>query len=55
MTTDSADYCMFINEWAWSKSQVCLWLEVDMGSFGVRAWTEIVIWCAKAMCMLKVV
>ena len=33
MTTDSADYCMLVNEWAWSKSQVCLLrLEVDMGS-----------------------
>ena len=20
MTTDSADYCMLVNEWAWSKS-----------------------------------
>ena len=33
MTTNSADYCMLVNEWAWSKSQVCLLrLEVDMGS-----------------------
>jgi len=29
MTTDSADYCMLVNEWAWSKSRVCF-------SFGVR-------------------
>jgi len=27
----SADYCMLVNKWAWSKSQVCLLrLEVDM-------------------------
>ena len=33
MTTDSADYCMLVNEWAWSKSQVCLLTpEVDLGS-----------------------
>ena len=33
MTTDSADYCMLVNEWAWSKSQVwLLMLEVDLGS-----------------------
>ena len=33
MTTVSADYCMVINKWVWSKSQVCLLrLEVDMGS-----------------------
>ena len=55
MTTYSADYCMLINEWAWSESQVCLLrLEVDMVSlFRVRAWTEVEIWY---MCiiMLKV-
>ena len=33
MTTESVDYCMLVNEWAWSKSQVCLLkLEVDLGS-----------------------
>ena len=33
MTTESADYCMFVNEWAWSRSRVCLLrLEVDFGS-----------------------
>jgi len=26
MTTESADYCMLVNEWVWSKSQR---LEVD--------------------------
>ena len=32
MTTDSADYYMLVNEWAWLKSRVCLLrLEVDMG------------------------
>ena len=30
---DSADYCVLVNEWAWSKSRVhLLRLEVDMGS-----------------------
>ena len=24
IATDSADYCMLVNEWAWSKSRVCL-------------------------------
>ena len=24
MTTESADYCMFLTEWAWSRSRVCL-------------------------------
>ena len=57
MTTESADYYMLVNEWVWSKSQVCLLcLEVDFGfSFGVRAWTEIEIRCEKGMHMLKVV
>ena len=33
MQTESADYCMLVNEWAWSKSRVCLLrLEVDVGS-----------------------
>ena len=33
ITTESADYCMFVNEWAQSKSRVCLLrLEVYMGS-----------------------
>ena len=33
MTTNSADYCMLVNEWAWSKSRVCLLkLEMDAGS-----------------------
>ena len=33
MTTDSADFCMLVNEWVWSKSRVCLLrLEVDMGA-----------------------
>ena len=35
MATDSVDYCMLVNEWAWSKSQVYLHVirpEVDMGS-----------------------
>ena len=33
MTTESADYCMLVNEWVWSRSRVCLLrLEVDLGS-----------------------
>ena len=33
LTTDSADYCMLVNEWVWLRSQVCLLrLEVDLGS-----------------------
>ena len=33
MTTESADYCMLINEWAWLTSQVYLLrLEVDLSS-----------------------
>ena len=33
MTTESADYCMVVNEWAWLRSLVCLLrLEVDLGS-----------------------
>ena len=46
MTTESADYCMLVNEWAWSRSRVCLLgLEVDLRrfSFGVRAWTDMVV------------
>jgi len=33
MTTESTDYCMLVNEWAWLRSLVCLMLEVDLGSF----------------------
>ena len=33
MQTESADYCMVVNEWAWSRSRVCLLRpEVDLGS-----------------------
>ena len=33
LTTESADYCMLINEWAGLRLQVCLLrLEVDLGS-----------------------
>ena len=24
MTAESADYCMLVNEWTWSRSRVCL-------------------------------
>ena len=33
MQTESADYCMLVNEWVWSRLRVCLLrLEVDLGS-----------------------
>ena len=33
LTKESADHCMFVNEWAWLMSQVCiLRMEVDLGS-----------------------
>ena len=33
MQTESADCCMLVNKWAWSRSRVCLLrLEVDLGS-----------------------
>ena len=54
MTTSSADYVMLFNEWALSKSRVCLLrLEIDIGSvleseFGPK-------WRYGALCMLKVV
>ena len=33
MTTESADYCRLVNEWAWSRLPVCLLrLEVDLES-----------------------
>ena len=33
LTTDSADYCMLVNEWAWLRSRVSLlMLEVELGS-----------------------
>ena len=57
MQTESADYFMLINKWAWSRSRVCLLrLEVDLGfSFGVRTWTEMEIRCVKGMHTLKLV
>ena len=39
LTTESHDYCMLVNEWAWSS----LLAKARSGlgfSFGVRAWTE---------------
>ena len=33
MATDSAEYCMLVNEWVWSKSRDCLVRpEMDMGA-----------------------
>ena len=54
---ESADYCMFVDEWAWLRSQVgMVRLEVDLGSIlESRAWTEMEIWCVKGMYKLKLV
>ena len=33
LTTQSAEYCMLVNEWAWLRSQLCLLrLEVEFGT-----------------------
>ena len=41
MQTESADYCMLVNEWAWSRSQVCLLrLEVDLGTEMEIQWVK---------------
>ena len=55
MTTESADYCMLVNEWAWSRSRVCKAGSGLRFSFGVRAWTEMEIRCIKGMYRLKLV
>ena len=58
MQTGSADYHMLINEWAWSRSQVCLLrLEVDLGSVleSARAWTEMETQCIKGIYRLKLI
>ena len=48
MTTDSADYCMLVNEWVWLRSQVCLlMLEVDLGSV---LESEIELLCVEDVC-----
>ena len=52
LTTKSADYCVLINEWA----VMSLLAKAGSGlgfSFGVRAWTELEIWCVKGMYRLK--
>ena len=55
MTTESADYCMLINEWAWFKVMSLL-AKARLGFFfGVRAWTEMEIQCVKGMHRLKLV
>ena len=34
LPTESADYCMLVNEWAWLRSRICLVsLKVHLGSF----------------------
>ena len=54
MTTESANYCILVNEWVWSRSRVCLLrLEVDLGSAWSRAWTEMEMRCVKGMHRLK--
>ena len=50
-------YCMLVNEWAWSRS-LSLLTKAGSGlrfSFGVKAWTEMEIWCVKGMHRLKLV
>ena len=55
MTTDNAGYYMLANEWAWSVTSLLIKTRSGHGfSFGVRAWTEMEIWCIKGMCRLKV-
>ena len=57
MTAKSADYCMLVNEWAWSRSRVCMSrLKVDLGSIlESRAWVEMEIQRVKDMYRLKLV
>ena len=57
MTTESADYCMLVNEWTWLRSRVCLLrLEVEMGAvLESELGTEMKIWYVKGMYRLKVV
>ena len=56
LTTDSADYCMLVNEWAWLRSRLLAKAGSGVGfSFGVRAWTEMEIQCVKGMYRLKLV
>ena len=49
---ESADQCMFVNEWAWLRSQVYLLrLEVELGSALESELGQI--WCVKGMFRLK--
>ena len=53
MTTESADYCVLVNEWwTWLQSRLC-WSGLGF-SFGVRAWTEMEIRCIKGMLKWKI-
>ena len=57
MTTESADYCMLVKLVVMVKVTSPL---AKAGSrlgfsFGVRAWTEMEIWCVKGMYRLKLV
>ena len=50
MTTESDDHCMLVNEWG-AQGREC-----ELGfSVGVRAWTEMEIWCVKDINRLKLV
>ena len=52
MTTEGADYYMLVNEWACMVKVTSLLVKAESGlgfSFGVRAWTEMEIWCVKDM------
>ena len=56
LPTESADYCMLINEWAWLWTRVYIKPESALEFiFGVRGPREMKIWCITGMCMLKVV
>ena len=52
MTTDRADYCMLVNVWAWSSSQVHL-LRLEVGAW-VQFWSLSLdrngaLWCIRGM------
>ena len=54
MTIESADYCMLVNEWVWSRSLAKAGSGLRF-SFGVKAWTEMEMQCIKGMYRLKLV
>ena len=50
LPTESGDYCMLINGWAWLRSRVCiLSLKVQVFVYGARAKIEMnILWCITA-------